>query len=74
MKDKTSHLSGKISLCLKLLKEGGQEEGGEEEDDGPKENIWDVGPMMTTGSTHKLPMEFLAHLKKTALGEYCDMN
>lgn len=58
-----SHLGGKISLRLELLKEGGQEEGGEEKDDGPEENIWDVGPMMTAGRTHKFPMEYLTHLE-----------
>lgn len=33
---KTSHLGGKVSLCLELLKEGRQEESGEEEDDRPE--------------------------------------
>ncbi|CAG5886557.1 unnamed protein product [Menidia menidia] len=28
------------------IQECGQKEGGEEEDNGPKENIWDIGPML----------------------------
>lgn len=62
--EQTPHPGVKISLRLELLKEGGQAEGGKEEDNRPEENIWDVGPMMTTGRTHKLPMECLAHLEK----------
>lgn len=60
----TPHLGGKISFCLELLKEGREEKSGEEEYDGPEENIWDVGPLMTAGRTQKFSMKYLTHLKK----------
>lgn len=58
-----SHHCGEVSLCFELLEEGAQEEGGEEEDDGPEENIWDVGPVVTARCTHILPMELFTHLE-----------
>lgn len=61
---KTPHLGGKVSLRLKLFKEGGQEESGEEENDRPEKNIWDVGPMMTTCRTLKFPFKFRTHLEE----------
>lgn len=59
-----SHLGGEVSLCLELLQEGGQEEGGEEKDDGPEENVWDVGSVMATGGALELPTELPTHLEE----------
>lgn len=61
---RTSHLGGEVSLRLELLEERGQEEGGKEEDDGPEENIWDVGPVMTTGQALEFPTKLLTNLEK----------
>lgn len=61
---KTAHLGGKVSLRLELFKEGGQEESSEKENDRPKKNIWDVGPVMTTSRTQKFPFEFRTHLEE----------
>lgn len=61
---RTSHLGGKVSLRLELFKEGGQEESGEEENDGPEENIWDVGPVMATCRTQEFPLKLGTHLGK----------
>lgn len=59
-----SHLGGKVSLRLELFKEGGQEESGEEENDGPEENIWDVGPVVATCRTQEFPLQLGTHLEK----------
>lgn len=59
-----THLGGEVALRLELLEEGGQEEGGEKEDDGPEENIRDVGPGMATGQALELPTQLLTHLEK----------
>lgn len=61
---RTSHLGGKVSLRLELFKEGGQEESGEEENDGPEENIWDVGPVMATCRSQEFPLKLGTHLGK----------
>ena len=58
------HPGWEISLRLELLKKARQEEGGEEEDDGPEENIWDIGPVLTAGRTYELSMECVTHLEK----------
>lgn len=60
----TPHLSGEVSPRLELFKEGGQEERGEEENDRPEKNVWDVGPVMTTSRTQKFPFKFCAHLEE----------
>lgn len=60
----TSHPGGEVSLRLELLEERGQEEGGEEENNGPEENVWNVGPMVAAAWTHKLPMKHVTHLQK----------
>lgn len=57
-----SHLGGEVSLRLELFQEGGQEESGEEENDGPEENIWDVGPVVATGRTQEFPLQLGTHL------------
>lgn len=61
---KKPHLGGKVSLRLELFKEGGQEESGEEENDRPEKNIWDVGPVMTACRTQKFPIKFRTHLEE----------
>lgn len=59
-----SHLGGKVSLRLELFQEGGQEESSEEENDGPEENIWDVGPVVATCRTQELPLKLGTHLEE----------
>lgn len=48
------HPGREVSFRLELLEQGGEEECGEEEDDGPEEHIGDEGPMFSTSRTYKL--------------------
>lgn len=57
-----AYLCGEVAACLELLEEGGHEDGGEEEDHAPEEDIGDVGSVVTTGGALKLPVQHLALL------------
>lgn len=72
-KEVKGHLSGEVSVSLKLLEERWQKEGCEEEDNGPKQNIWDVGSMVTTSWPHKIPMEQFTHLKNNKTTQICEV-
>lgn len=50
-----TNLRGKISAGPELFEEGRQEEGGEEEDDRPKENVWDEWTATAAGRANELP-------------------
>lgn len=60
------YLCGEVATGLELLKEAGQGEGGEEENDGPEENIGGVGSMVSTRRPQKLPLEVQALLAQKA--------
>ena len=49
------HLCGEVAAELEVLEERRHGDGGEEEDDRPEANIWDVRSMRATGLAHKLP-------------------
>lgn len=51
------YLSGEITTGLELFEEGRHEEGGEEQDGWPEENIWGVGTMVAARRPHKLSMQ-----------------
>lgn len=55
-------LGGEVAARLELLEEGGHEDGGEEEDHAPEEDVWDVGAVGAAGAAHKLPVQRLALL------------
>lgn len=61
------YLGREVALGFELLEEGRKEEGGEEEDDGPEEHVWDVGPHGVqaglTGGAHKHTLELRTHLQ-----------
>lgn len=57
-----TYLGGEVAACLELLQEGGHEDGGEEEDHAPEEDVGDVGAVGTTGAANKLPVKHLALL------------
>lgn len=62
------YLRGEVIGELELFEEGRHEDGREEENDTPEENIGDVGSMRTTGTAHKLPLLFNAVLQRQAEG------
>lgn len=43
-----NYLSRKITFCLELLEERGEEECCEEQDDRPKKNIWEIWTIAAT--------------------------
>lgn len=51
------YLGWEITTCLELFEEGRQEEGGEEQDGGPEENIWGVGAMVATCRPNKVSLQ-----------------
>lgn len=51
------YLCGEISTGFELFEEGGHEEGGEEEDRGPEENVWSVWTVVATRRPNKLSMQ-----------------
>lgn len=65
-------LGGKVAACLELLEEGWHEDGGEEKDHTPEEDIWDVGAMGATGTAHKVPMQLLTLLLTRSYDEEGD--
>lgn len=52
------YLRGKVIAELELLEECGHEDGGEEENDTPEEDIRNVRSVRATGASHKLPLLF----------------
>lgn len=50
-------LGGEVTPGLELLEEGREEEGSEEENDGPEEHVGDVGAVVAAGLAHKHPIE-----------------
>ncbi|TNN51005.1 hypothetical protein EYF80_038807 [Liparis tanakae] len=57
-----AYLGGKVAARLELLEEGGHEDGGEEEDDAPEEDVGDVGAVGAAGAALELPVKHLALL------------
>ncbi len=55
-------LGGEVAARLELLEEGRQEDGGEEEDDAPEQDVGDVGAVGAAGTALELPMQHLALL------------
>lgn len=55
-------LGGEVAARLELLEEGGHEDGGEEQDHTPEEDVWDVGAMGAAGAALELPVQHLALL------------
>lgn len=49
-----THLGRKVSPGLELFEDGGQEERGKKEDDGPEEDVRDEGTAMAAGRADKL--------------------
>lgn len=71
------YLCGEVAACLELLEEGGHEDGGEEQDNAPKEHIRNVRAMGTTGGALELSMQHLALLlapDDDGDGDGCDNN
>lgn len=58
------YLSWEVSAGLEALEESRHGDGGEEENDGPEENIRDVGTMGTTGLPYKHTSLLYALLSK----------
>lgn len=65
-------LGGKVAAGLELLEEGWHEDGGEEKDHTPEEDIWDVGAMGATSTPHKVPMQLLTLLLTRSYDEEGD--
>lgn len=61
--DLHTHLSGEVAASFELLEEERHGDGGEEQDDGPEENIGDVGAVMTTCTALELAPELHTALK-----------
>lgn len=51
-----THLGRKVSPGLELFEDGGQEERGKKENDGPEEDIGDEGTAMAAGRANELSM------------------
>lgn len=50
------YLGGEITTSLELFEEGRQEEGREEQDSRPEENVWGVGAMGATCRPNKMAL------------------
>lgn len=59
----TVYLGGKVVAELEVLEEGRHDDGGEEENDAPEEDVGDVGPCGATGAADKLATLFNAILQ-----------
>lgn len=59
-----SYLSGKIATSLELFEEGRHEEGWEEQDGRPEENVWGVGAMMATCRPNEVALQTDALLQR----------
>lgn len=57
------HLSGEVAPGLELFEKRGQKKSGEEEDDGPEEDVRDVWTEVSTGRAHKDTAELYTLLK-----------
>lgn len=55
-------LGGKVAARLELLEEGWHEDGGEEEDHAPEEDVRDVGAVGATSAAYKVPVQLFALL------------
>ena len=62
------YLSGKVIAELEVLEEGGHDDGGEEENDTPEEDVGNVGPLGAAGAAHKLPTVLNTVLKQQVEG------
>lgn len=51
-----NYLGGEITTSLELFEEGRQEEGREEQDGRPEENIWGIGAMVATCCPNKVAL------------------
>lgn len=59
---KGTHLCWEVSAGFELLQSGGERHCGEEQDDRPEEDVWNVRAMMATGSPNKLAMKLFTFL------------
>lgn len=50
-------LGGEVAASFELLEEGRHGDGGEEQDDGPEENVWDVRAVMAACTALELAPE-----------------
>ncbi len=68
------YLCGKVIAELELLKEGGHEDGGKEENDTPEEDVRNVGSFRTARAAHKLPTLFntILQVENTYVCFSCD--
>lgn len=57
------YLGGKVVAELEILEEGRHDDGGEEEEDAPEEDIGDVGSFGAAGAADELATLFYAILR-----------
>lgn len=60
-----AYLGRKVVAELELLEEGRHDDGGEEEDDAPEEDVGDIGPFGAAGAADELATLFNAILQHT---------
>lgn len=58
------YLCWKVIAELEVLEEGGHDDGGEEENDTPEEDVRNIGPLGAAGAAHKLPAVLNTVLKQ----------
>ena len=66
MQECATYSGWEIAACLKCLQGAGEDEGGEEENAGPKEHIGSIGSMVAARRARELSMHLLALLKEQA--------
>ena len=62
--EEVSCLGGEVAAGLELFEEGGHGHGGEEQDHGPEEHVWDVGAVRAAGTALEMTPEHLALLQR----------
>lgn len=66
MQERATYSGWEVAACLKCLQGAGEDEGGEEENAGPKEHIRSIGSMVAARRASELAMHILALLGEQA--------